>query len=246
MIKKIYLLLLFFTGIVCLAQIKEVAKNYTYGVEVKIKIFQHYDENGKYSCSSMAVDVINNTGKNIYIPDLDSFTRPDIYKKVDGKYSEGQYFIGGKTVEEHMNSNKNGTPPHYSNEMNEISEKLANINQEKFINKQKEFKLECSTGPEKLEKANFYLSNIQKYGFELQGFLKPNETIENYHISDFKDLEKRKGDYKIWINTDEARKLVDKRFLFYPYPAEFYHDLMGYELFLPENMTSNVVYITIL
>jgi hypothetical protein len=240
--KKIYILLLFLTGLVSKSQTKETKS----GVEVKINIYQHFDLTDKMACSSMGVTISNYTGKKIYIPRLDNYTTPHIYKKVNNSFSERLFIRQGK-IAEVIESRQDGLMIQYSNEMNEISEKFATINQEKYTTKLKNFEKECATSPEKLKKAKPFITDLMKYGGGFEGFLQPGEIIENCHVSDIPQFySNTKGDYKIWIDVQEIKILDERMHLNYPYPAEFYHDIMGYELFLPENMTFNVVYITIL
>jgi hypothetical protein len=258
--KKIFFII-FITGIVCYAQTSN-AKN---GVEVNVKIYQRYDTNNVLAYSSMGVSIINNTGKKIYIPDLHSYRTPFIYKKVAGEYSERQN-IGIIMAEEYVNPNPNGTPPHKNGDFdpayvsgvtNKIVNNISDIVNEKYkLNagkKQKNFELERDSAsvssPEKLKIVKPYINDNKikiKHLAEVIGFLKPNEVLESISISEIDQIKDTKGDYKIFVDTVAIKKILETKRMFYPYPSEFYNDVMGYELFLPENMTFNVVYITIL
>jgi hypothetical protein len=235
-------------------------------VEVNIKIYQRYDTNNALVCSSVGVVVVNNIGKKIYIPDLRAYMSPFIYKKVGGEYSERQN-KGIIIIEEYVNPNPNGTPPKrnddfdpeydsrgkkiITNNISDIINEKCKVNSEQKL---KNFELARDSASvsnsKKLQIVKPYIDNNIfkiKHMPEYIGFLKPNEVVESsYSIVDIDNLKDTKGDYKIFVDVVAIKKILETKRMFYSYPAEFYHDVMGYELFLPENMTFNVVYITIL
>jgi hypothetical protein len=258
--KIIFVVIMFFISLLCCAQTIN-AKN---GVELNLTIFQQYYSNKTLTCSSVGVSITNNTGKKIYIPDLRAYCIPFIYKKVAGAYSERQN-VGGKMIEEYVNPYKNGTPPKrnddfdpdYGIRVKEITNNISDIvnNQNQFSADRRKIQFELVrdsasfSSPEKLQIVKPYIvDNMKKirYSAEYIGFLKPSEILESYYSISAIDKLKEKGDYKIFVDVVAIKKILETKRMFYPYPAEFYHDIMGYELFLPENMTFNVVYITIL
>jgi hypothetical protein len=258
--KKIFILVVLLTGLLCNSQTQDT-KN---GVEININIYQRYDANNLLVSSSMGVTITNHTGKKIYIPNMRSYCTPFIYKKVAGLYSEMQN-IGIKMAEE-VYSNLKGLPPKRNDDFDPVFDSRGKkiitntisdiIHPERYLvaeQKQVQFQLARDSAsfssPEKLQIVKPYIvdNNIKiKHLTEDLGFLKPNEVLESISISEIDQIKDTKGDYKIFVDTVAIKKILETKRMFYPYPAEFYHDIMGYELFLPENMTSNVVYITIL
>jgi hypothetical protein len=210
-------------------------------VEIQIHLIQKF-ENGKYCCNAVGIDVINKTGKYIYIPNLDNFINSiSVCEIVEGNCIKKKYVFTGA-------SERKADAPielkNYSPPTNFITKEYGELSQKLYENKRMEIKQICKSTPEKLKVFEKYSENY-KYNFECFGFLKPNEVVKNLIVKSLGKLEQLKGNFQISINCLEAMKYIEKN-NDPVYPSDFYHDTMGYELYPLENMTSNVVYITIL
>jgi hypothetical protein len=228
---KLFFLILVFYSAFCLSQVSN-------GVELQINIIQKFN-NGQLETIALNTNVVNNTGKKIYIPNLSFFLITiEVYKKTDGLFMP----INGVFMDITSKNLKDGV---YVPPKNAIGQVFSKISTDYYDKKMSRFKSEC----EKNTKDKDWCLQINDYNFgtKSQDFLEPNETIDFRALRGLDNLQKMKGDYKFFFDFESTLKFVkNKSLLKHTYPAEFYHDIMGYELFLPENMTSNVVYITIL
>lgn len=241
------------TKFVCLLILLSVSINNCYsnsiicdtiksGVEIQIKIIQKF-ENGKYKGIAVNTTIVNTTGKKVYIPKLGFFMLGlSIYKKTEG------FFVNDKSLFASMYETNKGTMDNkevLSN--NPILQEYSKKASEYFEKKELLLIQECeSKAKTKEECSMFNLKNYDAHNITQSDFLNPNESIEFLGVTvGLEKLENIKGDYKIDFDYKKSLKLV-KAIKGFEFSPKFYHDTMGYELYPPENMTSNVVYITIL